>query len=204
MIFSNLPKTKLIKNLNQQWFNSLNINQKISLGYAVAFLISVCGTLLGIIFGTYLEQNAIEREERVLLETNALHRLQTAVLQIRTHQQQLIPLTKEPLTFKEEYEHILKHSQTIKKSWSEVKSMAKDKKHHSKQQVLKLDFFVNSYETVPQKYLISLDNLVKNIEPINLELTETVKAKQNKLLEFTNSDLAIKFDGISDDLTEIF
>ncbi|MEL6460132.1 MAG: response regulator [Cyanobacteria bacterium J06621_15] len=203
MNFNNLPKSKLVQNLNHKWFNSLNINQKIFLGYAIALGVSVFGTLSGIVVGTYLEQKAIEREEHVLLETNALHRLQTAVLQIRTHQQQLIPLSKQPINFREEYQHILKHSKTINKSWLEIKSVSKGKKYHSEKQTLELGIFIDTYEGVPQEYLKSLDKLVKSIEPINLESTETVIANQNKLLEFTNSDLAITFDGISDDLTEI-
>ncbi|MEO0935305.1 MAG: histidine kinase dimerization/phospho-acceptor domain-containing protein, partial [Cyanobacteria bacterium J06641_2] len=77
------------------------------------------------------------------------------------------------------------------------------KKYHSEKQTLELGIFIDTYEGVPQEYLKSLDKLVKSIEPINLESTETVIANQNKLLEFTNSDLAITFDGISDDLTEI-
>ncbi|MEO0840949.1 MAG: response regulator [Cyanobacteria bacterium J06643_5] len=203
MNLNNLPKSKLVQNLNHKWFNSLNINQKIFLGYAIALGVSVFGTLSGIVVGTYLEQKAIEREEHVLLETNALHRLQTAVLQIRTHQQQLIPLSKQPINFREEYQHILKHSKTINKSWLEIKSVSKGKKYHSEKQTLELGIFIDTYEGVPQEYLKSLDKLVKSIEPINLESTETVIANQNKLLEFTNSDLAITFDGISDDLTEI-
>lgn len=189
--------------INNQWLSKLKINQKIALGYGVALGISVLGTISGITIGNNLEEKAIKQEEQALIEITALHRLQTAVLQIRTHQQQLIPLSKQPINFEEEYEHIVQHSKTIKKSWSEIKSMSKNPGNHSEKQILKLEILMKTYEGVPSRYLTTLDQIVKDIIPINLELSEKNEADRNKLLEFTNSELAIEFDGISDDLTEV-
>ena len=194
------------KSLNKRyknWLSRLKINQKISLGYSVSLGACVIGTILGIAIGNYLKQASVEQEERVLLETIILHRLQTAVLQIRTHQQQLIPLIKEPTNFTEEYEHILQHSKTIRKSWSEIKFIVKKPEYNSETQIIKLENLIKTYEDVPNKYLKSLDGVVKDITPINLEESKKVEANQNKLIKFTNSELAIEFDGISDDLTEI-
>ena len=194
------------KSLNKRyknWLSRLKINQKISLGYSVSLGACVFGTILGITIGNYLKQASVEQEERILVETTTLHRLQTAVLQIRTHQQQLIPLIKEPTNFTEEYEHILQHSKTIRKSWSEIKSIVKKPEYKSGEPIIKLENLIKTYEDVPNRYLKSLDAVVKDITPINLEESETVEANQDKLIKFTNSELAIEFDGISDDLTEI-
>ena len=111
------------KKSNQTWLKSMRINHKIGLGYAVALGISVSGTILGVTVGNYWEQHALEHEETALADTAALHRLQTGILQVRTHQQQLIPLSKQPEDFEEEYNHIIKHSHSIQKEWSEIKAI---------------------------------------------------------------------------------
>ncbi|MFW6295845.1 MAG: hypothetical protein ACOC04_01510, partial [Halothece sp.] len=101
------------------WFSRLRVGQKISLGYGLALGIAVVGTTTGIIIGDYYQRKAWVQEEHAQKEIALLHRLQTHVLQIRTHQQQLIPLSEIPALFTEEYAHILSHSEELKKTWSE-------------------------------------------------------------------------------------
>jgi PAS domain S-box-containing protein len=203
MILNNLLNTKYIRMLNNKWLNSLKVNQKITLGYTVALGISVLGTILGVTIGNYLEGKALEHEEQALLEMTILYRLQTGVLQARTHQQQLIPLTKEPKKFDEEYAHIIKHANTIQKTWLEVKAITAAEDNHSSEEILSLKKFNQSYEGVPNKFFQALNQLVQDVRVLNLDTPEKVASAQIKLLEFTNSELAIKFDGISDDLSEI-
>ena len=191
------------KKSNQTWLKSMRINHKIGLGYAVALGISVSGTILGVTVGNYWEQHALEHEETALADTAALHRLQTGILQVRTHQQQLIPLSKQPEDFEEEYNHIIKHSHSIQKEWSEIKAIKSRYYFYTEEETSKLENFINSYEGIPEKYLNSLNQLVQEVKLFNLDSTEQITQAQIQLLEFTNSDLAIKFDGISDDLTQI-
>ncbi|MEA5593619.1 response regulator [Rivularia sp. UHCC 0363] len=204
MSSNSLLTLKSLQKPNYRWLKSLKVNHKIALGYAVALGISFFGTISGIIIGNYLEREALEKQEYALNKTIEFHRLQTGILQIRTHQQQLIPLTKQSEDFKQEYGHIIKHSQAIQESWSKIKSITEeDKYYHSITEIIKLNNFIQSYEGVPRKYLQSLNQLVQEITVLNLDSTENITTAQNELLKFTNSSLAIKFDGISDDLTEI-
>ncbi len=203
MSSNNLFIKKNINKFYTQWFKTLKINRKIAFGYAVALGISVSGTILGVTLGNYWEQKALEHEETALINTALLHRLQTVILQVRTHQQQLIPLSKQREDFNKEYNHIIKNSQFIQQEWSGIKSIQSDEIFSSKSAILKLENFINTYEGIPEKYLTSLNQLVQEVRLINSDSTEKITEAQVKLLEFTNSDLAIKFDGISDDLTEI-
>jgi len=203
MKLNNLFHPKSIQNLHYKFFKNLRINRKITLGYALAFGISAFGTVLGVIVGNELEKQALQQEEYALIHTTALHRLQTGILQVRTHQQQLIPLSKQPEKFQEEYTHIIKHSETIQKGWSEMKLIKAKKKYYSQQEISKLEKFITSNQGASEKYLQSLNQLVKEIRVNKLDSTKNITTAQNQLLEFTNSDLAIQFDGISDKLTEI-
>ncbi|MEO0686391.1 MAG: histidine kinase dimerization/phospho-acceptor domain-containing protein, partial [Cyanobacteria bacterium J06649_11] len=137
-------------------------------------------------------------------QTTALHRLQTAVLQVRTHQQQLIPLSKQQKDFDEEYSHIVQHSEAIQKGWVDIQSIIQEgEEQHSQEEISKLSNLVKSYKGIPEKYLKSLNRLVQEVRLLNLGSSTQITESQVKILEFTNSELAIKFDGISDDLTDI-
>ncbi len=203
MSLNSFLTTKSIKKPSYQWLGSMKVNQKIAIGYALALGISVFGTVLGVTTGNYLEERALKKEEQVLTETTALHRLQAGVLQVRTHQQQLIPLSKQPKSFDEEYAHIIQHAKTIQETWLEIKAIAAEEESHSDEEILTLKKFTQSYEETPSKFLNSLNQLVRDIRVLNLDTPEKVRLAQTKLLKFTNSELAIKFDGISDNLSEI-
>jgi signal transduction histidine kinase len=55
---------------------------------------------------------------------------------------------------------------------------------------------------VPEVYFQQINKLLKQIDPLNLKPGE-IDAAQKILLKFTNSPVALKFDGFSDDLTEL-
>ncbi|MBV6624612.1 MAG: response regulator [Rivularia sp. (in: Bacteria)] len=203
MGIKNLLDISIISKVNYQWLNKLKVNQKIALGYTVALSISVFGTISGVTVGNHLKRQAIVQEKQTFAEIMILHRLQTAILQVRTHQQQLTSLTKQPINFKEEYQHIIKHSESIQKSWSEIKWIIENQQHYSEKEIIKLEILINSYEGVPKKYLLSLNRIVQEAIVLNLNSAEKSRAAEIKLKEFTNSDLARKFDSISDDLIEI-
>ncbi|MDY6900622.1 MAG: response regulator [Cyanobacteriota bacterium] len=204
MVSNSIANKKSLNKFSNQWFNRLQVKQKIALGYTVALGISTLGTVLGVTIGNHLEEEALRQEEQALIQTTALHRLQTAVLQVRTHQQQLIPLSKQPEDFNEEYSHIIQHSEAIQKGWSDIQSIIQEgEEQHSQEEISKLSNLVKSYKGIPEKYLKSLNQLVQEVRVLNLDSSTKIAEAQVKLLEFTNSDLAIKFDGISDDLTDI-
>src|SRR4028119_1375833 len=98
-----------------QRLSSLRVGQKIGLGYTLALGIAVCGTIAGFGVGDRYQQETQQQEEHARNEVELLQRLQSRVLQARTHQQQLIPLAQYPEKFQDEYGHLLKHKAETQK-----------------------------------------------------------------------------------------
>jgi len=184
-----------------QRLSSLRVGQKIGLGYTLALGIAVCGTIAGFGVGDRYQQQTQEQEEHARNEVELLQRLQSRVLQTRTHQQQLIPLAQYPEKFQDEYGHLLKHKAEIQKIWAELKVFVakyhsvEDPAHHAT-----ILAFLQTYDRVPQLYSQELERRVERIRSLDLASPTDVEQAQALMLEFTNSDLALKFDGISDDL----
>ena len=186
----------------EQRLSSLKVGQKIGLGYALALGIAVSGTITGFGVGHRYQQQAGELKEHSRNEVELLHRIQSRVLQARTHQQQLIPLAAYPEKFQDEYAHLQKHKTEIQDLWAELKAFVTNssslKSDEAHQETMLA--FLKTYDQVPQSYSQEVERRVERIRQLNLGLATDVKQAQELMLEFTNSDLAIEFDGISDDL----
>jgi two-component system, NtrC family, sensor kinase len=182
------------------WLSGLRVGQKIGLGYAIALGIAVSGTMVGFGLGNRYQQQANQQEELIRGEVELLHRLQTEILQCRTHQQQLIPLTRNLEEFEQEYAHILEHEQQVETSWAELKAFidrqaAGDNFH--RQNISK---FLQTYDGVPKAYAQELNRQIQSLRLSKLDASIEITQAQTSLLAFTNSDLALQFDAISDDL----
>ena len=129
------------------------------------------------------------------------------MLQSRTHQQHLISLSEAPEEFWQEYSHILEHAGTIKQALRSLDDFVEEisANHYQAEaiEISRIQMFLDEYDGVPEVYLEELDRLVKAVSPNVLDTPEETAIAQQKLLAFTNSDLAITFDGISDDLSSI-
>lgn len=185
----------------KQEFSGLRVGQKIGLGYALALGVAVSGTIGGFRVGHHYQQQAEVHEAHARNEVELLHQLQTRVLQTRTHQQQLIPLAQDPDGFKDEYAHLLGHKEEIRGLWLELKAFVADAPDFQGQghrdTILA---FLTSYDSVPQRYSQEIEDRVDQVLQLNLARPEDTRQAQALFLEFTNSDLALSFDGISDDL----
>jgi signal transduction histidine kinase len=184
-----------------QRLSSLRVGQKIGLGYTLALGIAVCGTIAGFGVGDHYQQETQEQEQHVRNEVELLHRLQSRVLQTRTHQQQLIPLAQYPEKFQDGYAHLLKHETEIQEIWAQLKAFVA--KYHSRQDHVhhaRILAFLQTYDRIPQLYSQELERRVERIRSLDLASPTDVEQAQALMLEFTNSDLALEFDGISDDL----
>ncbi|MEG4231658.1 ATP-binding protein [Microcoleus sp. Pol11C3] len=184
-----------------QRLSSLRVGQKIGLGYTLALSIAVCGTIAGFGIGDRYQQETQDLEQHARNEVELLHRLQSRILQARTHQQQLIPLVRYPKKFQHEYAHLLKHETEIKEIWAELKAfVAKFPTLQAGVRHATITALLQTYDRVPQLYSQELERRVERIRGLNLASPTDVEQAQALMLEFTNSDLALEFDGISDDL----
>ena len=207
MNLSSSPAKPALQEAESSFLSRFKVGQRINIGFSLALGLAFVGTGLGIITGNFYQHRAQRTEARVREEIGLLSQLQTGVLQSRTHQQQLIPLSEYPEDFQEEYSHILKHTQTIKSVLRSLDEFAAETMALASEaeavDILRIQDFLDAYDGIPEAYMEELNALVEEIDPEALKTPESVANAQQKLLTFTNSDLAIRFDGISDDLSEI-
>ena len=199
---SDFPVKYLSQQKNKKSFlEHFQVGGKITVGYFIALGMAILGTASGLLIGEYYQGKAFKVAEVTQHELELLHQLQTAVLQSRTHQQQLIPLAENPQDFREEYDHILQHAQSIRRIWSDLISLSQE--FANQEDLINgqgLNQFLLTYRNIPDQYLQQLDIIVNQVEPKILVENQGFQEAQKQLLEFTNSDLALSFDGISDDL----
>ncbi len=177
----------------------LSIGKKIKCGYALALSVGIVGTTIGLVLGDHYQQQAFHHEENAFKELNLLYRLQTGILQTRTHQQQLIPLAATPDLYREEYKHIIVHIAEIERIWSEIKVYSKTADYANEKHGENIPLLLKTYEGVPQTYIQQLEELFQQID-LDPVTNDKIAIAQRRLLKFTNSELALKFDGISDEL----
>jgi two-component system, NtrC family, sensor kinase len=192
----------MLKTNLRQWLFHLKVAQKIGLGYTLALGVAVSGTIAGFTVGNRYYQRAFQQQEHTRHEMELLHRLQTSVLQVRTHQQQLIPLAQSPQNFDEEYGHILHvHGGEVKQFWTDLNIFVDTQPSWlGGQHTEEIPSFLKQYEGVTEAYLRELEHLVEDIRSSQPTSSAAVAKARKLLLDFTNSDLALQFDGISDDL----
>ncbi|WP_017316869.1 sensor histidine kinase [Mastigocladopsis repens] len=183
-------------------FYQLSIRQKIVCGYVLALSVAIVGTVAGFLIGEYQQQKAVQKHDDAIEEIELLNRLQNAVLQTRTHQQQFIPLVPNLKQLQNEHSHFLVHGAEINQLWSKLKSYVNRPSYKQQKQSEGIRRLLQTYNGVPEEYLQQVEELIRQIDQPSLKLEE-VTAAQKLLLNFTNSPVALKFDGISDDLIEV-
>ncbi|MCC5646755.1 HAMP domain-containing histidine kinase [Nostoc sp. CHAB 5824] len=197
----------VVQSSRKGWFskitNSLNIGNKIKCGYGIALGVGIIGTTTGLVLGDHYQQQALQKQQNAFKELNLLYRLQTSVLQTRTHQQQLIPLVGNLKLYKEEYTHITNtHAPEIKQVWLELQTYIKTADYANEKHGENIPFLLKTYEGITQTYVQQLEELFQqlNLYPIT---DDKIAIAQRRLLKFTNSELALKFDAISDELVTV-
>ncbi|MEH1966491.1 sensor histidine kinase [Nostoc sp.] len=197
----------LVKSSRKDWFskitNGLSIGNKIKCGYALALSVGIVGTSIGLIFGDHYQQQALQQQQNAFKELSLLYRLQTGILQTRTHQQQLIPLVANLKLYKQEYSHITHvHAPEIKQIWLELQTYIKTADYVNEKHWENIPLLLKTYEGITQTYVQQLDELLQQLDLSPLTDNKIAIAQQ-RLLKFTNSELALKFDGVSDELVTI-
>ena len=205
-----LSRTASSSQHKPDFWQQLKVGERITLGFSLALGLMGMGTGVGVLSGNHYQNRAIEIQAHVQEEIELLTQLQAGVLQARTHQQQLIPLSTSPEDFQEEYSHILKHAETIGDILQKMDAYLSEAETHGAYKrswdlvdVQRLSSFIDSHTGIPETYLSELDQLVSAIDVENLNTLDDIEKTQAELLTFTNSELAIAFDGVSDDLSGI-
>jgi two-component system, NtrC family, sensor kinase len=184
----------------QAWFSKLRVGQKIGLGYTAALGIALSGTIAGFIIGHLHHEHALRRDIYTHEKIELLRRLQIEVLQVRTHQQQLISLLAQPKLFQEEYGHLLRHAKMTRQDWKTLKQFVQTEPGEPTElHRQELPQFIATHEGVTERYFEALDAQIISIQLARLDPSRAEK----RLLQFSNSRTALNFDAISDDLSSL-
>jgi signal transduction histidine kinase len=195
-----IPLIHLDSSGKKSFLGRFSVGRKITACYFIALGIAISGTVSGLVIAEHSQRRAATISDALHEEIELMHQLQIAVLQARTHQQQLIPLMESPGDFESEYSHILKHEKTIRQLWSEITQFSTDIANDPQLNNPELDNFLQVYKNTPENYFQQLHQLVNQVEPKASDSEAEISADRSRLLTFTNSSLALSFDAISDDL----
>nr|WP_290227874.1 ATP-binding protein [Trichocoleus desertorum] len=176
-----------------------NIRQKIGWSHALAIGVAVVGSTFGHFLGDSYARVAKQQWEAAHQEERLLSSLNLAVLAARSHQQQLIPLLRNPQKFEHEHTHFLGHVQTIDQLMTEVQSAVVTHTQFSEASA-ELEAWLRNYDSTLEVYTEQLDQVLKEINRTDLSAANVLAAQQS-LLAFTNSDVALEVDSFSDDLS---
>ncbi|AFY66213.1 ATP-binding protein [Geitlerinema sp. PCC 7407] len=185
------------------WLRRLKVGQKIGLGYGMALGIGIAGTALGIWVGDRYQRQAWRQETHAREEVSLLSTLQIAVLQTRTHQQQLIPLVRDRDAFQAEYQHLQAHQVDVLKAWRQAAAFIGEADHSDELHTTEMPAFLERYEGVSEDYFQALAAVLDRLDVETIDTPAEIQTAQRLLLDFTNSDVALRFDGISDDLLDL-
>lgn len=173
-----------------------NISSKIVCGYSLSLGIAVLGTFAGLSIGNYWENQASIEAEKWHETGVLLSKLQVAVLQARSHQQQLIALIEQPEKYKEERSHFVNHINQLKTLISQIDSS------EAREDLEELKHLLQTYDGTVENYFQQIQVILNEIDRANLKLGRIIESER-LLLKFTNSEIALKFDEFSDDLSKI-
>jgi signal transduction histidine kinase len=199
----NLPLAKL-----RNWLHRLKVGQKISLGYTIAIGVAVLGTMSGFIIGDRYREEAREQKEIAQEEVSLLGRLETNMLQARKHQHLFSTFVDRPHYLQQEYNRYLEHAAEVKKLWLQFKAskgliLNPEGKTHREVVSGTHAHFVQIHGSSIEAYLRRVDRLIVQIKPAHLSPQE-IKRVEYQFLDFTDSLVALEFDHISDELSELF
>jgi len=168
--FSSASDDVIVVQLSRKgWFskitNGLSIGNKIKCGYGLALGVGIVGTTIGLVFGDRYQEQALQNQQNAFKELNLLYQLQTSILQTRTHQQQLIPLVRNPKLYKEEYHHITStHAPEMKQVWLELQTYIKTADYANQSHTENIPLLLKTYEGVTQNYIQQLEELFQQLD----------------------------------------
>jgi hypothetical protein len=182
--------------------HTLSIGQKIAYGYALSLSIAVVGTVAGLIIGDFYQTPAQQQKGDAQYEISLLYRLQTALLQARTSQQQLIYFVNQTELLKKEYLNFSKYAGELKQVWSDVQLYVNTANYRRAKHFEGIPTFLQTYSDIPNVYIQQVETLVQTIMSKDAK-SKDIQAAQKLLLNFSTSPITLKYDVIDDDLIHV-
>ncbi|MBD2163307.1 HAMP domain-containing protein [Calothrix membranacea FACHB-236] len=183
---------------------NFTIGQKIRYGYILSLSIAVLGTVCGLIVGDFYQKPARQQKDDAQYELRLLHRLQTAVLQTRTSQQQVIALITHKREFlQHQYADFSQYAIELKQLWDEVENHVSSETYKNEKHSEGIPNFLKTHSRIKQEYIHQVQKLMQAIPANSSFKPEDIEPLQEVLVEFSSSRIAVDFDLIDDDLNHV-
>ncbi|HBB36368.1 MAG TPA: hypothetical protein DDZ80_11065 [Cyanobacteria bacterium UBA8803] len=190
----------------QKTTRRLSIGTKISCGYALALGIAVVGTMSGMLIGDYYHYEAMEKEEDAREELRSLHDLQTSLLQLIAHEEQLAYSLKNHHIWQINYTNFIKHSRELNELLFKFKSSegyTKDSKVKELSEEIKIgDHISKTHYLFLEKHLNEVNLIALEIEKYDFNSSQ-FEVAQKHLLNLNSADLVLEANKLADELSEL-
>jgi two-component system NtrC family sensor kinase len=188
--------------MQTQFLRSLSINKKIGYGYAVAVGIATLGTLSGLLIGDYYQQEAKEKLDLTHQQKALLNEVQNEVLNSQLNYEKLVPMLGNSSVIESEINHFYQSSSQVKTLISELKFLVDIHVKNHPRDATELKNLLKIHEQALTSYIELVNDLLSEINPQNLR-PEDIEPAQKRLRIFINGVASVRFEKISEELTQI-
>ncbi|KAB8331075.1 hypothetical protein SD80_026375 [Scytonema tolypothrichoides VB-61278] len=141
-------------------FHQLSIRQKIICGYVVSFGIAVLGTTVGLVIGDRYFQHARQQMIMADQEGYLLNKLQGLLLEVDSHQQELLFFLDQTQTLQQKNSQIEAHLKETETLLNELRKFSQTNLQADLQALL------NKYDTTLVEYIQQLRILLQQISSL--------------------------------------
>lgn len=191
------------KNQPGDWLRRLQVQQKITWGYALSLGIAIAGTSLGIILADRQQRQADLMGKDALEELELITRLQVGVLQTFIDHKQVKESLSNPVRLQKHYAEWQNHYHNFRQSWKQFKETeggTKGQEHLEREgEQQAINAFLKKYEGVPEAYIEALDPLLSNSDPNAFTPEQLVRFKAG-LNQLEQSTFVDRIDNFSEEL----
>jgi two-component system, NtrC family, sensor kinase len=176
-------------------FYRLSIRQKIVCGYGMVLLIVVFGTMTGLVIGDRYFQEARQEMKKANEEGNFLSSLQGVLLEIGSHQREIVPMMSNSQVVQKKSSDIQEHLTEADKLISQLREFSQTNSQVDLQQLLK------KHEGKITTYLQQLRKVIQNISSLSSTPDGALKAEQ-LIQQFNQSQASLDFSQFVHELTD--
>ncbi|MBD2255893.1 sensor histidine kinase [Nostoc parmelioides] len=147
---------------------------------------------------------ALKVQEDALQEIQLINRLKIAELTTKGKRKKLISLLGNDTLLQQNYVELRKHIVELRQVWLEWQVFEKNhisiNNGDSEKTIALVKSFMQTYNTVPESYLQSVEKLLDSFDLENVQ-PENVAIIRQKLIDFGSSQVVVQIDNFSHDLT---
>jgi two-component system, NtrC family, sensor kinase len=176
-------------------FHRLSIRQKIVCGYGMVLLIVVFGTMTGLVIGDRYFQQARQEMKKADEEGNFLSDLQGVLLEIDSHQGEMLLMKSNSLAVQKKSSDIGEHLTQAEKLISQLREFSQTNSQADLQK------FLNKHESKITAYLQQLRKVTQNISSISSTSGGALKTQQ-LIQQFNQNPASLNFYTFVHELTD--